>query len=398
MPRRLLGVFMLLLVSAMFVRAQGDAVLIRVGTEHVTLDEFRYHFSKSKEKRTDVFVETLVRFKQMVQEAKRLGLDTFPEFRKQREYLLKAEAERMHTPKRRLAGRHDAEEWVKLIHVTYPLKQRGSEADERTGKQYMDSLYMAWKNQASLPEQLKELPWMQTRHLQAEWQTRLMSLDRNEFSEPFFSPVGIHLIAWVDKCSGKDLREANSQKAAFRLKEMEEGLLTLALYNYLERSVACTERELEMYFKAHSSEYGGGTPHYKGVVIHSRNKKAAKAVKKYLKKYPEALWKEALKRMPDKMAEQCRYEVGLFPIGTNPYVDKLAFSCGDFTPLADYPYTWIMGERLSKGPTDYRDVREELQRDCLKAKKKSQIEAFIPKYAVEIDKEILKTVNRAENK
>ena len=398
MPRRLLGVFMLLLVSAMFVRAQGDAVLIRVGSECVTLDEFKYCFSKSKEKRADVFVETLVRFKAMVQEAKRLGLDTLPEFRKKREYLLKVETERMHAKKKMFEGRHDAEEWIKLIHVTYPLKQRGSEADERMGKHYMDSLYMAWKNQASLHERVEELPWMQVRHLQAEWQSRLISLGRNEFSEPFFSPLGIHLIAWKDKRSGKDLREENAQKATFRMKEIEEGLLMLALYDYLEHSVACTERELEMYFKAHSSEYGGGTPHYKGVVIHSRNKKVAKKVKKYLKKYPEILWEEALKRMSDKMMEQCRYETGLFPIGSNPYVDKLVFNCGSFTPLPDYPYTWVIGKKLEKGPTDYRDVRKELQRDCLKAKKNSLIEAFIQKYAVEIDKEVLKTVNRAENK
>ena len=398
MPRRLLGVFILLLVSAMFVRAQGDAVLIRVGSECVTWDEFKYCFSKSKEKRADVFVETLVRFKAMVQEAKRLGLDTLPEFRKKREYLLKVETERMHAKKKMFEGRHDAEEWIKLIHVTYPLKQRGSEADERTGKHYMDSLYMAWKNQASLHERVEELPWMQVRHLQAEWQSRLISLGRNEFSEPFFSPLGIHLIAWKDKRSGKDLREENDQKATLRVKEIEEGLLMLALYDYLEHSVACTERELEMYFKAHSSGYGGGTPHYKGVVIHSRNKKVAKKVKKYLKKYPEILWEEALKRMSDKMMEQCRYETGLFPIGSNPYVDKLVFNCGSFTPLPDYPYTWVIGKKLEKGPTDYRDVRKELQRDCLKAKKNSLIEAFIQKYAVEIDKEVLKTVNRAENK
>ena len=105
-----------------------------------------------------------------------------------------------------------------------------------------------------------------------------------------------------------------------------------------------------------------------------------------------------IQQMSDKMMEQCRYETGLFPIGSNPYVDKLVFNCGSFTPLPDYPYTWVIGKKLEKGPTDYRDVRKELQRDCLKAKKNSLIEAFIQKYAVEIDKEVLKTVNRAENK
>ena len=79
MPRRLLGIFMLLLVSVTLVRAQGDVVLLTVGSEKVSRSEFEYHFSKSSEKRADVFLETFARFKQEVQCARGLGLDTLPE-------------------------------------------------------------------------------------------------------------------------------------------------------------------------------------------------------------------------------------------------------------------------------------------------------------------------------
>ena len=118
----------------------------------------------------------------------------------------------------------------------------------------------------------------------------------------------------------------------------------------------------------------------------------------YLKKYPEALWQEAVKRMPDELKRECLVEAGLFPIGANPFVDKLAFKCGEYSPLSDYPYVDLIGKRLKKGPADYRDVREKLEKECLNGKKMAQMEAFMQKYAVEIDKEVLKTVNRAVNK
>ena len=85
MPRRLLGIFMLLLASSSFVWAQGDVVLLTVGSEQVTQREFEYQLCNSQQKRADVFVETYARFKQKVQRAKELGLDTLASYRKQKD-------------------------------------------------------------------------------------------------------------------------------------------------------------------------------------------------------------------------------------------------------------------------------------------------------------------------
>ena len=92
---------------------------------------------------------------------------------------------------------------------------------------------------------------------------------------------------------------------------------------------------------------------------------------------------------------KCRIEYGMFAIGANSYVDKLVFKCGDFQPSSDYPHVWVMGKRMKKGPEDYRDVRSKVAEDCLEAKKKAETESFVRKYTIEIDKEVLKTVNRA---
>ena len=158
--------------------------------------------------------------------------------------------------------------------------------------------------------------------------------------------------------------------ATYRLKEMEESLLLVHLDDYLEKTLNLTEADLETYFDSHREEYGWGTPHYRGAVIHCQSKKVAKKIKKHLKKYPEALWKEAWKQLPTEISGESLMEMGLFPIGSNPYVDKLAFKCGKYEPLKDYPYTWVMGKILKKGPSDYTDVREKMEKDCKQFKNK----------------------------
>lgn len=397
MPRRLLGIFLLLLVLVPVVRAQGDVVLLTIGDDAVSLREFEYHFSRSPEKRADVFAETYGRFKQKVQCARALGLDTLATFRQQ----MKKFRERAEQKKEILAdsplSRTEEREWIKLEILTWPLRQSDGKEKQREGMRKMDSLYAALQNGADV--QAEELPWMQTRHLLAEWQKQLDVLPQNEFSRPFFSPMGIHLIAWKEKMSGRTSGEAvTDTDRFFRQRGMEDALLALALERSLDERLVCTEQGLEEFFKQHHARYGHGKPHFKGAVVHCRDKKAAKTIKKYLKKYPESLWKEAVERMPDGMAGGCRLETGLFAIGTNPYVDKLVFKCGDFNPPDDYPYTWVLGKKLKKGPADYKDVRDRLEKDFRAARKMTEMEALMSKYGVEINKEVLKTVNRAGNK
>ena len=395
MPRRLLGVWVLLLVSVLVGRAQGDAVLLTVNDEAVSRSEFEYHFSRSLEKCADVFAETYGRFKQKVFVAKELGLDTLLSYHRCKEELLLLLANQEVGMRSSRVGK----EWIRLLCITYPLKQSANKNEIHKGLQYLDSLYVAWQEKNIQEDLNVEARWMQTRFLLDEWQRELKSLEKGKWSRPFFSPIGVHLISWVDKKEGGDCHPNLSLTDLFyQRKGMEEGLLVASLDDYLQNKVTYTEKELEGWFRKNRSEYGAGTPHFRGAVIHCRNKKDAKAIKKYLKKYPEFLWEEVSNHMPDNLADRCLIDVGLFKIGENPYVDKLAFGCGDFEKLADYPYTWTMGERLKKGPKSFHDVRRKVENDCLEAKKKEELETLMRKYRVEIDKEVLKTVNRAVNK
>lgn len=398
MPRRLLGIFILLLASASMVRAQGDAVLLTVGAEAVTKGEVEYHLRTSSEKRADVFLHAYAGFKQKVQAAKEQGVDTSSVYRRQVEHYRQAMAARM-----RMSGKHrrpSDREWIKLEHVTYPLEQHAGKRKEQAGKQYVDSLYTALKQGADRRNVVKELPWMQTRYLLKEWQEQLPSLEKDELSRPFYSPLGIHLVVWTDRLAERPSEgpHPTAEDEAFRLKSVEEGLLVAVWEARRQENLRCTEHELEAWFKEHRADYGWGKPHFRGAVIHCQDKKQAKAIKKYLQKYPETLWAEAWKRMPAEVSGAARMEVGLFAIGKNPYVDKLVFKQGTFQTLPGYPHTWVLGKKWKKGPSVYQDVREKVEADCRKAKKKAETEAIKGKYRVEIDEEVLKTVNNDGNK
>ena len=392
MPRRLLGVFMLLLVCRSLAWAQGEVVLLTVGDEKITKEEFEYQFNKSQERRVEVFTETFSRFKQKVLSAKSLQLDTLTAYRMQRDAYIQ-EIKRLAFA---FAVEPENVEWIKIEHISYPLRQSSNIEEQQIGSLKMDSLFAELKSGSRMP--LEELPWMQTRHLLNEWQQQLKNLEKNEYSSPIISPFGIHIISWKQKELGSSLQNCQNTDLVCRAKEMEDVLLVLALENYLDENLVCTEWELKNYFEKHCTDYGRGIPHFKGAVIHCKSKKEAKAIKKFLKGIPENQWKEVTSQMPKKNMKDFLLEVGIFSIGVNSYVDKLAFKCGEFKPLKDYPYTCILGKKMEKGPTDYRDVRQKVEKDCLAEKKKIEMEMLIQKYKVEIDKEVLKTVNRAKNK
>ena len=134
------------------------------------------------------------------------------------------------------------------------------------------------------------------------------------------------------------------------------------------------EKDLESYFDANKEEYAWELPHYKGAVIRCQNKKMASRIRKCLKKLPQAQWEEAFRIWKEANPEaDAVIEVGLFQIGKNAYVDKLAFECGEFPHDVRYPYVCVMGKRLKKGPEDFRDVRKQVEKDYYRVQIMEQI-------------------------
>ena len=141
-----------------------------------------------------------------------------------------------------------------------------------------------------------------------------------------------------------------------------------------------SDKELQNYFESHKNDYV--------------NKKVASKLKKRLKKCPLNKWNEEISAFSQENPEwKVVVETGLFQIGTNPYVDKLAFKCGHFTPRTDLPYAFVLGKRLKKGPEDFQDVRNEVQRDYRLWTERAQMEELKRGFRIEINQDILKTVN-----
>ena len=116
-----------------------------------------------------------------------------------------------------------------------------------------------------------------------------------------------------------------------------------------------------------------------------------------MKRYDYFLWEEALNGLNSVYADSYQMEYGLFQIGKNKYVDKLIYKCGSFEPLSDYPYTFVMGKKL-KVPDSYKDVRDKVVKDYLDYQDRRWNDVVNHKYKVEINEEVLKTVNNSGNK
>jgi peptidyl-prolyl cis-trans isomerase SurA len=401
MPRGLLGILIFLLVSVSVARAQGDIVLLRIGDTQVYKSEFEYYFNRSNCNTSQEFLEDFIAYKAKALYAKELGLDTFPDFINQKMYYLQS-LEGLLGKKDPVGCQSSAagEEWMELWHVTCPLEQHVPKADEIKAKSFMDSISSVLKDNVVGEGKIGKTLWIPRHLLLPEWDKALAGLTQGEISKPFYSPIGLHIVCWKDKrIDEKPLeKEMDSEEVSafnYKVKEVEDALLVMALS--MNRSVSYSEEELEEFFIRYREGYQWDYPHYRGAVFHCKNKKTAKAIKKHLKRYDFSSWEEALNGLNFVYAESYRMEYGLFQIGKNKYVDKLIFKCGSFEPLSDYPYTFVMGKKL-KVPDSYKDVRDKVVKDYLDYQDRHWNDVVKHKYKVEINEEVLKTVNNSGNK
>ena len=401
MPRGLLGILIFLLVSVSVARAQGDIVLLRIGDTQVYKSEFEYYFNRSNCNTSQEFLEDFLVYKAKTLYAKELGLDTFPDFINQKMYYLQS-LEGLLGKKDPVGCQSSAagEEWMELWHVTCPLEQHVPKADEIKAKSFMDSISSVLKDNVVGEGKIGKTLWIPRHLLLPEWDKALAGLTQGEISKPFYSPIGLHIVCWKDKrMDEKPLeKEMDSEVVSafnYKVKEVEDALLVMALS--MNRSFSYSEEELEEFFIRYREGYQWDYPHYRGAVFHCKNKKTAKAIKKHLKRYDFSSWEEALNGLNFVYAESYRMEYGLFQIGKNKYVDKLIFKCGSFEPLSDYPYTFVMGKKL-KVPDSYKDVRDKVVKDYLDYQDRHWNDVVKHKYKVEINEEVLKTVNNSGNK
>ena len=289
--------------------------------------------------------------------------------------------------------------------------------------------------------------WLQPNQTYPEFEDAAYALQPGELSQPVLTPNGYHIILMkerkqlepfeqlkdmivrsfeqqgirnaiadqlvsqmVDDSKGKLTKEqlmssradslsAIDPEAKYLIQEYHDGLL---LYEISNRQVwdraAKDEAGLKAWFDAHKKQYAWKEPHYKGIAYHVKDKADVKAVKKSLKDVPFEQWAEVLRTTfnPDSVI-RIRVEKGLFKPGDNATVDRMVFKIHSAKPDTvnkDYPIDAVYGKKLKKRPEDYNDVRAQVVADYQDHLEKEWVASLRLRYPVQINQEILKTVNQ----
>ena len=291
------------------------------------------------------------------------------------------------------------------------------------------------------------LGWMQPGQTFVEFEEAAYALQPGQFSRPVLTPEGYHIILVKERkqlepfeelkdmivrsfeqqglrdaiadmkvqqrieqsggtLTGQQVMQARADSLAavdpemkYLIQEYHDGLL---LYEISNREVweraEKDETGLRAWFDAHKKDYAWQEPHYKGIAYHVKTKADVKAVKRSIKKVPFEQWAEVLRTTfnADSVI-RIRVEKGIFKAGDNGTIDRLVFKLKQTTfdaESADYPIEAVYGKKQKKYPDDYTDVRGQVVADYQQMLELEWVKSLRQRYPVQINQEILKTVNR----
>lgn len=290
-----------------------------------------------------------------------------------------------------------------------------------------------------------KLPWLQPGQTLPEFESAAYALKPGEMSKPVLSTVGYHIIYMVGRkpidpydslrtnirnfLEMRNIREKVATDSIQRAVQASAGKLTaedvldkraeelsatdsdlrnlireyhdgLMLYEVSNANVwdkaARDEAGLEAYFKKNKKKYAWSEPRYKGMVFHVKTAADIQAVKNSVKGVPFDQWADKLRTtFNNDTVIRIRVEKGIFKKGDNAFIDKMVFKKDTIAkPVKDYPLDDVYGKVLKKGPEDYRDVRGLVTADYQDQLEKEWVAELRKKYAVTVDEQVLKTVNR----
>ena len=367
---------------------------------------------------------------------------------------VEAEARKVYDDTKRAIGPRGL---VRPAHIFLMLGQRATAEEQERVKQRIDSIYAALKGGADFADMARRLsqdqgtaanggllPWIGPGQTLKEFEDKAYALKDGEMSEPFLSPAGYHIILMkghkqlepydslrsnilsfiekrnvrdriasmkldtiVEQSGGKLTREEAMERRADSLmavnpdlknliREYHDGLL---LYEISNRAVwekaAKDEEGLEAFFKKNKKKYAWSEPRFKGMAYHVKDEADVKAVKDCVKKLKFTEWNEALRStFNSDSVLRIRVEKGIFKKGDNGFIDSLVFGVDiPVKPVDGYPIDAVYGKMLKKGPEEYTDVRGLVTADYQDMLEKKWVAGLRRKYAVEVNKEVLATVN-----
>ena len=476
MRKIVLSFIALLQCTVLLAQAKSDPVIMTINGQAVPRSEFEYSYNKNNgadvidKKTIDEYVDLFINYKLKVCAALDARLDTMKSFRD--EYTMYrdqqvtptmvtdadvlVEAQKAYDRAKEQIG---SKGLVLPAHIVIGVPTQATLSEQNNAKARIDSVYRALKGGADFAELAKSvsydkrtgaqgglLPsWIGPGQTFKEFEDVAYSLQKGEFSQPFLSPVGWHIILLKDRkqlepfdslksqivkaIEQQGIRERIAQERVSQKVTLSDGALTpqmvmddradslakaspemkylmkeyhdgLLLYEISKREVwdkaAKDDAGLDSYFKDHKNDYLWDGPRYKGIAYFVKDKKDIKAVKKCVKGLLFEQWTDALRHTFNQdSVKQVQAQVGIFKSGDNSLVDKEVFKvAGKVVEIPDdYPYAAVYGKKL-KRPESYMDVRSDVLNDYQDMLEKAWVYDLRQRYKFSVNQDVLKTVNK----
>ena len=468
--KKLKNIFLSLLLFSSSALAQvSDPVLMTVNGKEVRRSEFEYAFNKNNSnlvedgQTVEEYLPMYIDFKLKVAEAEALGLDTVASFREEykrdraqmaEDYLIdpnfvEKEAYRIYAKDSATIGKDG---FLNLSHIVFVVKQKEDKAAVALAKARIDSVYTMLQAGKTFEETAAKFG-IPARALEPfeiirgqaypEFEAVAFALADGEYSKPFESPAGFHVVrrlstrpfgsfeeykpAIMNMLEQQNIRErarqirgqqlaeefggglTPSQALALEdslleskypefgnlMREYYDGLLffevsTQEVWNKAQNDVA----GIEKFFKKNKKKYKFETPRFRGAVIQATTQQNIDNIKSMIAGKSVSEYKSVIDaNLPKDSMKNVRVEIGVFAVGDNAWVDKLAFGQGEGGKLRKGFTVVELEGRIIEKPETYLDVKGVVTNDYQKYLEEQWVKSLRKKYKVKIDKEVLKTVN-----
>ena len=389
---------------------QEELILIKIGSREVTRSEFEYMYRKhcldfkNDQESLDKYLDLFINLKLKVVEAESCGYDTLQSFK---DNLLEF-CDRLNGDDKNITENiyEPSGNEVRVAHIFIYLPQDASDKQIATTTALMDSIYTSLLHGADFDKLAKMysddketadkggiLPWLTINRKVKEFESNAFSdLPIGSYIAPFSTPGGLHILKLLGRRPNREQQNLEIDNLTFPIQEYRDAILSAKIDDkiLLNRSKDLT---LEDFFKENKSDYKWDVPRFNGIIFYTKDKKQIKEIKKLLKKIPREKWASKLKEVK---AENKRYDIifsdMLFAEGDDANVDRVIFKKGELQPKAGYPYMGTLGKKV-KRPETYKDIFDLVVSDYKKYLERSWISDLKAKYKVEINQEVLKTVN-----
>ena len=443
-----------------------------VNGKEVRRSEFEYAFNKNNSnlveggQTVEEYLPMYIDFKLKVAEAEALGLDTVASFKEEykrdraqmaEDYLIdpnfvEKEAYRIYAKDSATIGKDG---FLNLSHIVFVVKQKEDKAAVSLAKARIDSVYTMLQAGKSFEETATKFG-IPARALEPfeiirgqaypEFEDVAFELADGEYSKPFESPAGFHVVrristrpfgsfeeykpAIMNMLEQQNIRERARQIRGLQLAEEFGGGLTPSQALALEDSLLESKypefgnlmREyydgllffevstqevwnkaqndvvgVEKFFKKNKKKYKFDTPRFRGAVIQANTQENIDNIKSMIAGKGIGEYKSIIDaNLPKDSMRNVRVEIGVFAIGDNAWVDKLAFGQGEGGKLRKGFTVVELEGRIIKKPESYIDVKGVVMNDYQKYLEELWVKSLRKKYKVKVNKDVLKTVNNHE--